>query len=85
MLVTDVFEVEKPVYANKITRQQEIASRRYLFANTTAEKENEVYSVPDKEVAEAQRANRHYTKYFQDTNKMFKDKESHISIRTISD
>ena len=37
-LVTDVFEVEKPVYVDETARQQEkIASRRYLFANTTAE------------------------------------------------
>ena len=66
-------------------RQQEIASRRYLFANTSAEQEDEIYPVTIKEVAEAQWAHRHYTKYFKDTNETFKDKDSRISIRTISD
>ena len=33
----------------------------------------------------AQRAHKHYGKNFKDTNETFKDKDSHISIRTMSD
>ena len=84
-LVTGAFETEKPVYVDDTTWQQEIASRRYLFANTSAEKEDEVYPVTVKEVTEAQRAHNHYAKYFKDSNKTFKNKDSHISIRTMSD
>ena len=64
VLVTDVFEIEKPVYVDDRARQQEIASRRYLFVNTTAEKEDEFYPLTVKEIAEAQRAHKHYAKYF---------------------
>ena len=53
-LVTGAFEVEKPVYVDDTARQQEIASRWYLFANTPAEKEDKIYLVTVKEVAEAQ-------------------------------
>ena len=84
-LVTGAFETEKPVYVDDTTWQQEIASRRYLFANTSAEKEDEVYPVTVKEVTEAQRAHNQYAKYFKDSNKTFKNKDSHISIRTMSD
>ena len=52
---------------------------------TSREREDEVYPVTVKEIAEAQRAHKHYAKYFKDTNKTVKDKDSHISIRTISD
>ena len=68
-------------YVDDTTRQQEIASRWYLFANTTTEKEDEVYPLTVKEITEAQRAHKHYAKYFKDTNKKFKNKDSHISIR----
>ena len=84
-LVTGVFEIENPVYVNKTARQKEIASRGYLFANRTEEKEDEVYPVTVKEVTEAQRAHNQYAKYFKDSNKTFKNKDSHISIRTMSD
>jgi len=84
-LVPNVPLVEKPVYTDETARQQELISRRYLFANTSAEKEDEIYPVTVKEVAEAQRAHKHYAKYFKDANKTFKDKDSHISIRLISD
>ena len=76
-LVTGVFEVKKPVYVDNTARQQEIASRRYLFANTSAEKEDEIYLATVREVAEGQRAHRHYAKYLKDTNKTLKDKDSH--------
>ena len=82
-LVTDAFEIEKPVYVDDTARQHEMASRRYLFANTTAEKEDEIH--PLKEIAEAQWAHKYYAKYFKDTNKTFKTKDSQISIRLISD
>ena len=68
LLVTGAFEVEKPVYVDDTTQQQEIASRRYLFANTTAEKEDEVYPLTIKEIAGAQRAHKHYVKCFKDTS-----------------
>ena len=60
-------------------------SRQYLFANRTAEKEDEVYLVTIKEVTdtEAQQAHKHYAENLKDTNKLFKDKDSHILIRTI--
>ena len=84
-MVTGAFEIEKPSYVDDTARQQEIASRQYLFENTLAEKEDEVYPVIVKEVAEVQRAHKHYAKYFKDNDKMFKDGDSHISIRMISD
>ena len=34
VLVTDAFKFENPVYGDDTARQQEIASKRYLFANT---------------------------------------------------
>ena len=52
---------------------------------TSREREDEVYPVTVKEIAEAQRAHKHYAKYFKDTNKTFKDKDSHIPIRMKSD
>ena len=67
-LVTDVFENEKPVYVDDTAKQQEIASRRCLFVNITTEKEDEVYCLTVKEIAETQRAHKHYAKYFEDTN-----------------
>ena len=42
-LVNVIFEVEKPIYVDETARQQEIVSRRYMFANRTAGKEDEVY------------------------------------------
>ena len=39
MLVTDSPIVKKDNYIDETARQQEIASRRHLFANRTAEKE----------------------------------------------
>ena len=43
LLVTGAFEIEKPVYVDDTARQQEIASRRCLFANTPAERERMKY------------------------------------------
>ena len=53
-LVTDAFEIENSIYVEDTARQQKFVSRRYLFANTSAEKEDEVYPITVKEVAEAQ-------------------------------
>ena len=86
-LVTGVFEVERPAYVDETAWQQKIASRRYLFANRTTEKEDETYPVTVKEAAEAhQRAHKHYAKCFKDTDKIFlKDKISNILSRMIGD
>ena len=56
-------DTQQPVCYDDTARQQVILSRRYLFANRTAEKEHEVYPVTVKEVAEAQRAHKHYANY----------------------
>ena len=85
MLVTDSLLVKKDTYIDEAARQQEVASRRCLFAQRTVEKEDEVYPVTVKEISEAQRAYKHYAKYFKDANKTFKDKDSNISVRVTSD
>ena len=72
------------MYIDETARQQEVVPRRHLFAQRTAEKEDEVYPVTVKEISEAQRAHKHYAKYSKDTNKTFKDKDSNISSRVIS-
>ena len=66
-------------------RQQAIVSRRYLFANRTAQKEDEIYPVTVKEIAEAQRAHKHYANYFKNPKKDFKEKNSNISSGVFSD
>ena len=73
------------MYIDETARQQEVVPRRHLFAQRTAEKEDEVYPVIFKEISKAQRAHKHYAKYFKDTNKTFKEKYSNISVRVISD
>ena len=59
MLVVEP-DTQQPVCYDDTARQQAILSRRYLFANGTTKKEEEVYPVTVKEVAEAQRAHKHY-------------------------
>ena len=85
MLVTDSLLAEKDVYIDETARQQEVVSRQHLFAQRTAEKEDEVYLVTVKEISKAQRAHKHYAKYFKDSNKTIKDKDSNISVRVIRD
>ena len=57
-------DTQKPVCYDNTAQQQAFLSRRHLFVNRTAEKEDEVYPVTVKEVAEAQRAHKHYANYF---------------------
>ena len=85
MLVTDSLLVEKDVCIDETARQQEVVSRRHMFAQRTAEQKDKFYPVTVKEISEAQPAHNHYAKYFKDTNKTFKDKDSNISVRVISD
>ena len=65
-------------------RQQAIVSKRHLFANKSAEKEDEVYPVTVKEVAEVQRAHTHYIPKLFKNNKIIFNKNSNISARVIS-
>ena len=70
MLVVEP-DTQQPVCYDDTARQQAIISRRYLFANRSAEKEDEMYPVTVKEVAEAQRAHKHYVNYFKNPKKDF--------------
>ena len=70
MLVTEPVTQKLVCYKDTV-RQQAILSKRYLFANRTAEKEDEVYPVTVKEVAEAQRAHKHYSNYVRKSKNVF--------------
>ena len=67
MLVTDIPVSQKYQCYDDTARQQAIVSERYLFANKSAEKEDEVYPVTVKEIAEAQRAHKLYSKYLKNS------------------
>ena len=73
------------MHDDNIAELQVQISNRYLFANRTAEIEDEIHPVTIKEIAEAQQAHKHYSKYFRSSKRAFKDKNRHISARVISD
>ena len=62
---------QKLVWYDNTARQQAILSKIYLFANRTAEKEDEVYPVTVKEVAEVRRAHKHYAHYLKNSKNNF--------------
>ena len=84
MLVTDD-TTQKPVRDDDAAELQVQISDRYLFANRTAEIEDEIHPVTIKQIDEAQQAHKHYSKYFRSSKRAFKDKNRHISARVISD